>query len=242
VSVVTERILIIEDEHDVAMGLVYRLEREGFKALAAATGHEGLAVARSELPALILLDLMLPDLPGTEVCRKLQSDPATRHIPVVMLTARADEIDRIVGLELGSADYITKPFSPRELVLRIRAILRRVQPEPDGGDVADTVAAGPIVIDSSAHRVWVDGLDIGVTARELELLVALARRPGRVYSRAQLLGAVWPEDAEVLERSVDAMVMRVRVKLGDAADMLETVRGVGYRMRPPDRQPVTTGA
>ncbi|MEZ4266391.1 MAG: response regulator transcription factor [Myxococcota bacterium] len=230
----------MEDEADVASGLVYRLEREGFQVLAASTGTQGLERARGESPALVLLDLMLPDISGSEVCRRLQADAATRHIPVVMLTARADEIDRIVGLELGCADYITKPFSPRELVLRLRAILRRVHPEPAPGD-SETLRAGPITIDPSAHRVRVGGVEVPLTVRELELLAALARRPGRVYSRAQLLGAVWPDDAEVLERSVDAMVMRVRLKLGDAADMLETVRGVGYRMRRPDRPPAGTG-
>ncbi|MCB9785523.1 MAG: response regulator transcription factor [Deltaproteobacteria bacterium] len=230
----SERILIVDDEADVVSTIAYRLQREGFETLSAATGREALELARSERPALVLLDLMLPDTPGTEVCRKLLADPVTRHIPVVMLTARADEIDRIVGLELGSSDYITKPFSPRELVLRIRAILRRVHPDAPAVD-DQRLVAGAITIDAAAHRVLVDGTDAGLTARELALLATLTRRPGRVYSRAQLLGAVWPEDAEVLERSVDAMVMRVRGKLGDAAAMIETVRGVGYRLRPPDR-------
>jgi two-component system phosphate regulon response regulator PhoB len=231
---VTERILIVDDELDVVQSVAYRLEREGFSTLTATTGREALELARTELPSLVLLDLMLPDIPGTEVCRKLQSEAATRHIPIVMLTARADEIDRIVGLELGSADYITKPFSPRELVLRVRAILRRVRPADDAA-AADRLVVGPITIDAAAHRVTVDGVDAGLTARELDLLAALAKKPGRVYSRGQLLTLVWPEDADVLERSVDAMVMRIRVKLGDAARLLETVRGVGYRFQPPDR-------
>lgn len=220
------RIAIIEDERDLQKVLEYNLRQEGHEVIQALRGQEGLALVRERHPDLVILDLMLPDTPGTEICKALKSDPATSAIPVIMLTARGEEIDRVVGFELGAEDYVVKPFSVRELVLRIRAILRRSKTEPPG---AKTIEFGCLRIDRDAHRVWVEGKEIELTALEFRLLVLLYDRRNRVQTRAQLLDEVWGMTATVETRTVDTHVLRLREKIGRARDYIETVRGVGYR-------------
>ena len=224
------RILVIEDERDLQQVLAYNLRREGHEVLQALEGAEGLRMARSQKPGMVLLDLMLPDLPGTEVCKALKAEPATREIPVLMLTAKGEEIDRVLGFELGAEDYVVKPFSVRELLLRIQAILRRVQsaraPDPKG-----IVAFGRLRIDTAAHRTWVDGQEIQLTAIEFRLLGMLYERRNRVQTRASLLEDVWGLQADTETRTVDTHVKRLREKLGPAESYIETVRGVGYRFK-----------
>ena len=224
-------ILIVEDEKDLSTTLEYNLEREGYQTRAAYTGEDAITLAlKPPHPDLILLDLMLPDIPGTEVCRRLRSMPETRHIPVVMATAKGEEIDRVVGFEVGADDYVPKPFSVRELVLRIRAVLRRtqtVEPEP-GKDLT----FGDLRVDPEAHQVWMGETEIVLTALEFKLLTTLLSRKGRVQSRKQLLDDVWGIQADVSTRTVDTHVKRLRHKLGAAGEFIETLRGVGYRFRP----------
>jgi two-component system phosphate regulon response regulator PhoB len=188
---------------------------------------EGLKLAREQKPDLVLLDLMLPDLSGTEVCKQLKENPATRGTPVIMLTARGEEIDRVVGFELGADDYVVKPFSVRELMLRIQAILRRGRTEERGVDA--TVEFGKLKIDRGAHRIWVDGIEVELTALEFKLLVTLYDRRNRVQTRTALLDDVWGIQADITTRTVDTHVKRLREKLEAARDYVETVRGVGYR-------------
>jgi len=220
------RILVIEDESDIRQVLDYNLKSAGHEVVEAARGVDGLRLVREREPDLVLLDLMLPDMPGTEVCRAIKDNPATRALPVVMLTARGEEIDRVVGFEIGADDYITKPFSVRELVLRIRAVLRRRElPASDGPNIE----FGNLRIDRAAHRVWVEGEEIELTALEFKLLVTLYERRNRVQSRGALLDEVWGIDTKISTRTVDAHVKRLREKMGAARDYIETVRGVGYR-------------
>lgn len=222
------RILVVEDEQDLQKVLEYNLRQAGHEPLGALRGRDALELARSRKPDVILLDLMLPDVPGTDICRTLKSDPATRQIPVIMLTAKGEEIDRVVGFELGADDYVVKPFSVRELLLRIQAVLRRgtteSSEEPEG-----RVEFGCLVFDRGAHRVWVDKQEIELTALEFKLLVTLYDRKDRVQSRATLLDDVWGISADITTRTVDTHVKRLREKLADARDYIETVRGVGYR-------------
>ncbi len=221
-------ILIIEDEQDVIDLLALHLRKAGEFAISIAEdGALGLKKARAEMPALIILDLMLPRMPGLEVCRILKTESATRHIPVVMLTARAEEVDRIVGLEFGADDYVTKPFSPRELILRIKAIMRRTSDEKTD----EKLVAGVISIDPARHHVLVNGKSIKLTSVEFKLLATLVRRRGRVQARDRLLNEVWGYEAAIDTRTVDTHVRRLREKLGKAADEIETVRGFGYRLR-----------
>ena len=220
------RILVIEDEDDIRQVLDYNLRQAGYEVLAAARGHDGLRMAREGHPDLVLLDLMLPDLPGTDICRAIKDDTMTRKLPVVMLTARGEEIDRVVGFEIGADDYVTKPFSIRELLLRIRAVLRRNDSEQLPGCM---IEFGCLRIDREAHRVWVIGDEIELTALEFRLLLTLYERRNRVQSRGALLDSVWGMDTKISTRTVDAHVKRLREKLGDARDYIETVRGVGYR-------------
>jgi len=222
------RILIIEDEQDVIDLVTLNLRKAGgFITSTAADGASGLRKAREELPALIILDLMLPKMSGLEVCKVLKNDSATRHIPVIMLTAKAEEIDRIVGLEFGADDYVTKPFSPRELVLRINAILRRGK-----GEIAEkTMSIGQITLDPSRHHVAIAGKPVRLTSVEFKLLSMLMQRQGRVQARDRLLNEVWGYESLIDTRTVDTHVRRLRKKLGKAAAAIETVRGFGYRIR-----------
>ncbi len=223
------KILVIEDEHDLQQVLAYNLKQAGHDALSAEQGQEGLRIAREQHPDLVLLDIMLPDVPGTEVCKSLKEDPATRRIPVVMLTAKGEEIDRVVGFELGADDYIVKPFSVRELLLRITAILRRGKSEEPGSD--SIIEFGCLRIDREAHRVWVDEREVELTALEFRLLVTLYDRRNRVQTRSALLDDVWGIQADITTRTVDTHVKRLREKLENARDYVETVRGVGYRFK-----------
>ena len=224
-------ILIVEDEADLVLTLEYGLAKEGFRTRVARDGAEALVEAkRQPIPDLVLLDLMLPRISGTDVCRELRTDPATKHAAIVMLTARSEEVDRLVGFELGADDYVTKPYSPRELALRIHAILRRTRSQPE---VEEKIQVGPLVLDPGAHSVRVDGEPVALTAIEFRLLETLATRCGRVQSRKELLDEVWGITGDVHTRTVDTHVRRVRQKLGDAGDMIETLRGVGYRFRHP---------
>jgi two-component system phosphate regulon response regulator PhoB len=220
------RILVVEDEKDLQEVLSYNLRQAGHEATIAGTGQEGLARVAADAPDLVLLDLMLPDMSGTDVCRALKGDASTRHIPVVMLTAKGEEIDRVVGFELGADDYVVKPYSMRELTLRLQAILRRRNTPTNG---VGAMTFGRLRIDREGHRVWVDGGEVALTALELRLLCTLYDRRGRVQSRAVLLDEVWRMSSDVNTRTVDTHVKRLREKLGDAGVYLETVRGVGYR-------------
>src|SRR5437868_9196233 len=219
------KILIIEDETDVADLLTLNLRKAGYRVSTAADGASGLQKARDDRSDFIILDLMLPKLSGLEVCRILKSDAATSHTPILMLTARAEEIDRIVGLEFGADDYVTKPFSPREIVLRIRAILRRWE------KADESLNAGPISIDPARHQVRVNGKQVHLTSLEFKLLRTLMQRRGRVQERDRLLNEVWGYEAVIDTRTVDTHVRRLREKLGKAGDTIETVRGFGYRLR-----------
>jgi two-component system phosphate regulon response regulator PhoB len=223
------KILIIDDEPDVIDLLTLHLRKAGFALLTATDGAAGLRMAREEAPALIVLDLMLPKMPGLEICKVLKTDAATRQIPVLMLTAKAEEIDRIVGLEFGADDYVTKPFSPRELVLRVNAILRRGK-----GDAAaeeKKLSIGAITLDPARHHVDVGGRAVRLTSVEFKLLNMLMRRQGRVQERDRLLNEVWGYESVIDTRTVDTHVRRLRKKLGKAANAIETVRGFGYRIR-----------
>jgi two-component system, OmpR family, phosphate regulon response regulator PhoB len=219
------KILIIEDESDVVDLLALSLRKAGFDTSAVVDGASGLQKARENRPDFIILDLMLPKMSGLEVCRILKGDAATSHIPILMLTAKAEEIDRIVGLEFGADDYVTKPFSPREVTLRIRAILRR------GEKQEETLQAGPISIDPGRHQVRVHGKRVRLTSLEFKLLRTLMQRRGRVQERDKLLNDVWGYESMIDTRTVDTHVRRLREKLGKAGDVIETVRGFGYRLR-----------
>jgi two-component system, OmpR family, phosphate regulon response regulator PhoB len=219
-------ILIVEDERDLQRVLAYNFKQAGFDVISAMNGETALRAVREERFDLIILDLMLPDLPGTEVCRRLKQNPQTATIPVVMVTAKGEEVDRIVGFELGADDYVVKPFSVRELILRVRAILRRAE---GGEEVEERIDFGKLRIDRAAHRAWASGQEVTLTALELRLLLMLYDRRGRVLTRDLLLDEVWGSHADVTTRNVDTHVKRVREKLGAAGDYIETVRGVGYR-------------
>ena len=226
-------VLIVDDERDLLSVLDFNLRAAGFETSLATTGEQALSHLRRHVPDLVVLDLMLPDLPGTEVCRRIKADPRTKHVPVVMLTAKGDEVDRVVGFEVGADDYVTKPFSVRELVLRVRAVLRRGTPRAPER-VRDAV--GPIRVDVDAHRVFVDGGEILLTPLEFKLLTTFMSRLGRVQSREQLLEDVWEMSSEIETRTVDTHVKRLREKLGSGRDLLETVRGIGYRLVEPSEK------
>jgi DNA-binding response OmpR family regulator len=221
-------ILIVEDERDVIDLLTLNLRRAGgFTVSTATDGVNGLHKAREEKPALIILDLMLPGISGLELCKMLKSEAQTRDIPILMLTAKAEEIDRILGLEFGADDYVTKPFSPREVILRIQAILRRGSAVPEDGEIV----AGSIVIDPARHRVSVDGKPVHLTSIEYKLLHTLVTKRGRVQARDRLLNEVWGYESLIDTRTVDTHVRRLRAKLGKLGDAIETVRSFGYRFR-----------
>lgn len=224
-----EKILVIEDEPDIAEVLQYNLEKEGFEVETARRGDTGLDTIRREHPDLIVLDLMLPGVDGLELTRLLKRDPNTSRMPIVMLTARGEEVDRIVGLELGADDYISKPFSPREVVLRVKAVLRRFQQEESS---AETLEVGGILLDVSGHQLRVRSREVALTATEFRLLRLMLERCGRVQTRGQLLSDVWGYAEDIDSRTVDTHIRRLRRKLGQEADRIETVIGVGYRLRP----------
>ena len=228
-SATAERVLVVDDEPDIVALVVYHLAKSGYAVSTATNGTEALAIAKRDKPALVVLDLMLPGLSGLEVMEELRADPATARVAVLMLTARREEEDRIRGLTLGADDYLTKPFSPPELVLRVGAILRRVR--AGGEDSADVRQIGPLRIDSTAHRVTVDGREIDLTPTEFKLLTLLAERKGRVQPRNLLLEVVWEAAPDIQTRTVDMHVQRLRAMLGAAGDLIETVRGFGYRIR-----------
>jgi two-component system phosphate regulon response regulator PhoB len=227
-------VLLVDDERDLLSVLDFNLRAAGFETILATRGEEALLALKRRIPDLVLLDLMLPDIPGTEVCRRIKAEPRTKHVPVVMLTAKGEEVDRVVGFELGADDYVTKPFSVRELVLRLKAILRRA----GGGKTAERPReqVGPIRVDVDAHRVFIDGAEVVLTPLEFRLLSTFMARLGRVQSREQLLEDVWEMSPEVETRTVDTHVKRLREKLGSGRDLLETVRGVGYRLVDPAEQ------
>jgi two-component system phosphate regulon response regulator PhoB len=223
-----QTILIIEDERALVEVLTYNLRKEGFDVHSATDGQDGLRRAQTTLPDLIVLDLMLPVIEGLEVCRVLKSGVRTRDIPLLMLTARSEEVDEIVGFQMGADDYVTKPFKIKPLIQRIKALLRRKKTATIEGDV---VAAGGIEIDRAQHRATVDGGELNLTPTEFRLLWALVRQPGRAFSRHELMEAAMGDDALVLERTIDVHVKSLRQKLADRAEQIETVRGVGYRFR-----------
>jgi two-component system phosphate regulon response regulator PhoB len=234
-----QTVLIIEDEPDVVRIVEHNLRREGFKVLSAGDGATGLDLAVRRLPDIILLDLMLPGLSGTEVLKALKAGSAASGIPVILLTARVEELDRILHFELGADDYVTKPFSSREVVLRIKAILRRGSETARGDE--ETIECGPIRLDLATHRVTVSGEEIYLTVTEFRLLEDLARARGRVRSREKLLTDLWGYDSEVMSRTVDTHIRRVREKLGEASEWLQTLRGVGYRLQDPDATGTSSG-
>ncbi|MFT6398433.1 MAG: two-component system phosphate regulon response regulator PhoB [Bradymonadia bacterium] len=221
-------ILIVEDEPDLVAPLEYQLQAAGYQTRTALTGAAALERARLDpVPDLVLLDLMLPDIQGTDVCRILKSDPKTSHMFVVMVSALGDEIDRVVGFELGADDYVVKPYSVRELILRVGAILNRTQQTPS---LPQNIVFGSLTLDQTGHRVWVDGCEADLTALEFKLLVTFLERAGRALTRDYLLDNVWGY-ADVTTRTVDTHVKRLRQKIGSAGVYIETMRGVGYRFR-----------
>jgi two-component system phosphate regulon response regulator PhoB len=219
------RLLVIDDERDLQEVLAYHLHRAGHEVSSALSGGVGLAMAREESPDLVLLDVMLPDLSGTEVCKKLRSDPLTAELPILMLTAKGEASDRVAGLELGADDYVVKPFDVKELLLRVQAILRRTKTNHAEG----SIEFGRLRVDRDAHRVWVDDEEIGLTNLELRLLCTLYDRRPRVQSRERLVNDVWGASSDIGPRTVDTSVRRLREKLGAASRYVLTVHGAGYR-------------
>ena len=225
-----ERVLVVDDERDITALVAYHLAKAGYRVTTAATGVAALEAVAAEPPDLVVLDLMLPGRSGYEVLEELRRREDTRDVGVILLTARREEADRIRGLASGADDYLTKPFSPEELVLRVAAVLRRLH-SPATGAGAAMLKAGPIAIDRAAHTVAVDGDAVDLTRIEYRLLLLLAERRGRVQTRPQLLESVWEAQSDIQTRTVDMHVQRLRAKLGKGGDLVETVRGVGYRMR-----------
>jgi len=234
-SAAAGRILVVDDEPEIAALVAYHLARAGYQVSTAGTGPDAVRMAREERPALVVLDLMLPGMSGYDVLETLRREAATSDVAVLMLTARRDEDDRVRGLSLGADDYVTKPFSPRELVLRVGAILRRAR----GEATSQVTVVGPIRIDRERHEVSVNGEPVELTATEYKLLTLLAQRRGRLQDRAELLEQVWDASPDIQTRTVDMHVQRLRAKLGEAGDLIETVRGFGYRIRSdaPGRSP-----
>jgi two-component system alkaline phosphatase synthesis response regulator PhoP len=224
-----EKILVVDDEEDILELLRFNLSREGCQVFCASSGEEALRLVRSEIPDLIVLDLMLPGIDGLEVTRRLKNDPNTKHLPIVMLTAKGEEADIVTGLELGADDYVTKPFSPRILVARVRAVLRRKVKESPGD--TSVIRIHDLIIDPRRHEVLVNGEPVELTFTEFGILNYMARRPGWVFTRFQIVDAVKGEDYPVTDRSVDVQIVGLRKKLGSAGKYIETVRGVGYRFK-----------
>jgi two-component system phosphate regulon response regulator PhoB len=221
------KILVVDDEADVVDMLAVNLRTAGFLVVSVPNGNAAVAKARTEAPSLIILDLMLPGMSGLEICKVLKGDIATRHIPIIMLTAKGEEVDKIVGLELGADDYVTKPFSPRELILRVNRSMRRGKDKPP---TLEKLAVGNLVLDHTRHEVLVKNQPVDLTATEFRLLALLMERRGRVQGRDRLLNDVWGYESIIDTRTVDTHVRRLREKLGPLASYIETVRGVGYRI------------
>jgi two-component system phosphate regulon response regulator PhoB len=224
-----ETILVVEDEEDIRELLKYNLEKEGYQIFGAATGEEALQAVRRRLPDLILLDLMLPGIDGLEVCRRIKSDPQARHLPIIMLTAKGEETDIVTGLELGADDYVTKPFSPRVLVARLRAALRR-RSQPLPAQTAP-LRTDELVIHPGRHEVLLQGEPLQLTVTEFRLLHLLARKPGWVFTRTQIVDEIHGEDYPVSDRSIDVQIVSLRKKLGAFGSRIETIRGIGYRFK-----------
>ena len=222
-----QTILVVDDEKDIVTLLEYNLQKAGFNTISALDGPDAIDIARSRRPDLIILDIMLPSMDGMEICKILKQDPCTGHIPIIMLTARGEEVDRILGLELGADDYITKPFSPRELVLRVRAVLKRQM----GSESTNLLKKGDISIDMERREVFAGRELVNLTPKEFELLVALVKGEGKVLTREALLDLIWGADCFITDRTVDAHVKRLREKLGEYGKHIETVRGFGYRFK-----------
>jgi len=222
------KVVVIEDEEDILKVIEYNLNREGFQVRGARRGEDGLELVRKESPALVLLDLMLPGRDGLDICRTLKSDELTRSIPVIMVTAKGEESDVVLGLGLGADDYIVKPFGIKELVARVRAVIRRVPPDSDPAD-QELIVRGPLQVDTVRLRASILGESLTLTATEFRLLTVLAQHPGRVFTRDQLLNRTMNPDAAVVDRNIDVHIRAIRKKLGDRAALLETVRGIGYR-------------
>jgi len=226
-----EKIMVVEDEEDIQELISYNLQKEGYRVIAVLSGELALKKIKAEKPDLLLLDLMLPGIDGLAVCKEVKSAPETRDIPVVMLTAKGEEIDVVTGLELGADDYITKPFSPRILLARIRAVLRRKKREADHAEDKTVVSLGGIELDPLRHKVLVKGKPVELTFTEFAILDIFLRRPGIVFERYQIVDLVKGEDYPVTDRSVDVHIVGLRKKLGNIGDRIETIRGIGYRFR-----------
>ena len=228
------RITIVEDEEDIREILEFALRREGFEVQSAADGSSGLALIRRSQPHLVLLDLMLPDIDGLELCRQLKGERATGEIAIIMVSAKGEESDIVLGLGLGADDYIPKPFSQKELIARVRSVLRRAEHGDAQHEHGGVVERGPLKIDPERHRAWVRQVPIELTATEFSILLLLARSPGRIFSRSQILAAARGDLSAAFERSVDAHVRTIRKKLGADRDLIETVRSIGYRFQEED--------
>jgi two-component system phosphate regulon response regulator PhoB len=224
-----DRVLVVDDEEDILELVQYNLNKEGYEVTCAASGEKALQLARAELPDLILLDLMLPGVGGLDVCRLLKGDQRTAHIPIIMLTAKTEESDIVLGLEMGADDYITKPFSPRVVSARVRAVLRRKRAEPVSEE--QTIQIRELIIHPGRREVLVKGKAVELTFTEFSVLHTLARRPGWVFTRSQIVDAVRGDEYPVTDRSVDVQIVSLRKKLGPCATYIETVRGVGYRLK-----------
>jgi DNA-binding response OmpR family regulator len=224
-------VLVVEDEPDIRNLIVLHLVRDGFRCRSAGTGVEALAAVKASPPDLVILDLMLPEMDGLEVCRRLRQEPRTASIPIIMLTAKTDEVDRVLGLELGADDYVAKPFSPKELVARVRAVLRRTRPT----DAVRPLTSGTLTVDPSRHVATLEGRSLALTPKEFDLLQALLESSGRVLSREHLLNRVWgyARADEIESRTVDVHVRRLRAKLGEAGRRITTVKSIGYRLEDP---------
>jgi len=227
-----ETILVVEDEKDILELIRFNLERDGYKVMSAVSVEAAGKLLARQLPSLVLLDLMLPGENGYDFCRRLRNEERTQRLPVIMVTARDEDADIVAGLEVGADDYITKPFSPRVLLARVRAVLRRRAVEPE--DSADRLVRGPIEIDRTHHVIRIDGQPVTMTISEFRILDLLLRRPGVVFSRYQIVDAVHGSDYPVTDRSVDVQIVGLRRKMGKYSDRIETVRGVGYRFRVED--------
>lgn len=230
VRLASEKIVVIEDEPDILELLEFNLRHEGFQVVSVTSGMEGLQAVRREQPDLVLLDLLLPGVDGLDICRRLRSMPETRNVPVIMVTAKGEESDVVLGLGVGADDYVSKPFSPKELVARIKAVLRRAQ--ADGGELPPAlIRRGAVTIEPERHRVTLNGHRVKVTPTEFRLLQTLAMSPGRVFSREQLVSRAIGESVVVIDRTIDVHIRALRKKLGPHSDLIETVRGIGYSFR-----------